>query len=74
MRTAFMTLTGGSVQKSDLIDLLEREGRKFVRLPNGFEYEERDVEVGIRGDAGRLQIISGISQGEEIILTIREAE
>ena len=53
--------------------VLEVEGRKIVRvLKDGKDYEEREVTVGIRGDEGRVQILDGLSAGDEIIVSIRD--
>lgn len=46
-------------------------GNKFVRIPNGNEFEKRIVKTGLRADGGRLEITEGLVEGEEIILTIR---
>lgn len=47
-------------------------GRKYVRtLVDGAE-KRQDVEIGVRGDDGLIEILSGLSGGEEVILSIRE--
>jgi len=53
--------------------VLERQdGTLYVRLPNGNGFDEVDVEVGLRGDEGRRQILAGLSEGQTVILTIRD--
>lgn len=55
--------------------ILEQDGRRFVRVltdPKTAAYEERDVETGLRGDNGEIEIVSGLEDGEEIITFIRE--
>lgn len=47
-------------------------GGKYVRtLVNGVE-TRKDVVIGLRGDDGFVEILSGLSVGEEVILAIRE--
>lgn len=48
------------------------DGTKYVRLPRGESFEERIVEVGLRGDGGLWQVLSGLTDGETVIVTIRE--
>jgi HlyD family secretion protein len=48
--------------------VLERDGIKYVRvLVNGM-VEEREVETGLRGDLGRIEITSGLEVGEEVVI------
>jgi multidrug efflux pump subunit AcrA (membrane-fusion protein) len=47
-------------------------GQKYVRLLVGGVETRRDVEIGVRGDGGLIEIVSGLSGGEEVILAIRE--
>lgn len=49
------------------------DGSKYVRVPGGDLFIERDVETSLRGDNGLIEILKGLTEGEEIILTIREA-
>jgi len=55
--------------------VIRDNGRTFVRVvtnPETGQYEERDVTIGLRGDEGQTEIISGISEGEEVITFIQE--
>lgn len=47
------------------------ENQKYIRVPRGRGYEEVLVEVGLRADGGKLQLLSGVEEGDEIIITIR---
>jgi len=51
--------------------LEKSDGVKYVRLPNGEDFEERIIEVGLRGDGGVWQVLSGLTGGETVIVTIR---
>ncbi len=49
--------------------LRTEEGKTFVRvLSDQKEVEEREVEVGMRGEGFRVEIISGLSAGEKVIV------
>ncbi|MBU0646410.1 efflux RND transporter periplasmic adaptor subunit [Patescibacteria group bacterium] len=53
--------------------VLERsDGIKYVRVPGGDLFVEREVKTGLRGDGGKVEIKEGLSEGEEVIITIRE--
>lgn len=44
------------------------DGRRFVRMLDGENIKNIDVEVGIRDLQGNLEIKSGLKEGDEIIL------
>jgi RND family efflux transporter MFP subunit len=49
--------------------LKTEEGKTFVRvLPDQKEIEEKEVEAGMRGEGFRVEIISGLSAGEKVIV------
>lgn len=43
-----------------------KNGKKFVKLANG-EIREIEVETGIRGSDGNIEIIKGINEGNKVI-------
>ncbi|MFH1089923.1 MAG: biotin/lipoyl-binding protein [Candidatus Uhrbacteria bacterium] len=47
------------------------DGTKYVRLPSGDSYKEQTVTIGTRGDEGMMEILSGLSENETIIVSIR---
>lgn len=50
-----------------------REGdRTFVDLPRGVDSERREVTIGIEGDDGMIEVKSGLSEGEEIIVSRKD--
>lgn len=60
-----------SDQKTGVIIIPQRavfakNGKKFVKLANG-EIKEVEVEAGIRGSEGNIEIVKGISEGDKII-------
>jgi len=44
------------------------DGKKIVRVLVGGLVEEREVTVGLRGSDGRTEIVSGIEDGDEVIV------
>ena len=48
--------------------LQSRNGSTYVRVLKNGSVEERDVTIGLRGDLGRVEILSGLEEGEEIII------
>jgi HlyD family secretion protein len=49
-----------------------KEGRRFVRVLKGEQIEEVEVEIGLRGNEGEVEIISGVSEGERVITFIKK--
>ncbi len=51
-------------------DVVSRDGKKFVQVLVDEKQdltEEREVEVGLRGTEGQVEIISGLKKGEKVI-------
>lgn len=48
--------------------LQARNGSTYVRVLTNGVIEERDVTVGLRGDLGRVEILSGLDEGEEVVI------
>jgi len=76
--TANVTVTTDTVEDALVLPqraILEKNGQKVVRLltdPAHGIYEEVPVTLGIRGDNGVVQIVSGLSEGQEVITFIKE--
>ena len=51
--------------------VLKRGDLKIVRLLKGKDIEEVEVITGLRGDQGRVEVISGLSEGDEVIISIK---
>ncbi|MFZ3054520.1 MAG: HlyD family efflux transporter periplasmic adaptor subunit [Minisyncoccales bacterium] len=41
---------------------------KYVRVLKGEEIEERIIKLGLKADDGKVEVLSGLSEGEEIVL------
>lgn len=48
--------------------LQSRNGSTYVRVLTNGVTEERDVTVGLRGDLGRVEILSGLEEGDEVVI------
>ncbi|MDG1949446.1 MAG: efflux RND transporter periplasmic adaptor subunit, partial [bacterium] len=49
--------------------IFEKDGLDHVRvMDKRGNVEERHVETGIRGDLGRIEILSGLESGEEVVI------
>jgi len=46
----------------------KRQERYFVNKYEEGNYEQQEVEVGIFGDEGFVQILSGLTEGDIIVL------
>jgi RND family efflux transporter MFP subunit len=54
--------------------VIRQEGRTFVRVIENGELREADVRLGLRGEGGRIEILSGLNEGERVITFIRDAD
>ncbi len=54
--------------------LQEKDGRKFVRVISVGQPVEKTVEVGLRGDEGEIEIVSGLAAGEKVIVFEKTAK
>lgn len=54
--------------------VLRRDSVEYVRVvaDNELGYEERTVEVGLRGDDGFVEILSGVNEGDVVVVRIAE--
>jgi len=73
--TANITIT--TEQKSDVISVPQgvvtnRNGIKYVSLKKGDSLEEREVTTGMVSSLGYVEIISGLSRGDEVVLKLAE--
>lgn len=67
-----------TVKKDDVLmvpqrAVLERSDKtKYVRIPNGENFNEQTVTIGTRGDEGLLEIVSGLTENQTVIVSIRD--
>lgn len=55
--------------------VVEQGGKEIVRIPlNNTEYQEKEVQTGLKGSGGKIEIISGLEEGEQIIRYIKDSD
>lgn len=55
--------------------VLTQDGHKIVRISKddkGNDWIEKEVETGLRGSDGNIEIIKGISEGDKVIVFLKE--
>lgn len=53
--------------------ILEKEGKKIIRVPkDNFQFEEIEIETGLEGSRGEVEIISSLKEGQKIILFVKK--
>lgn len=66
-------ITIKTIEKEDVLVVSElavsrREGKAFVNVLVGNDIEEREVELGARGDGRLVEVITGLREGEKVLL------
>ena len=50
--------------------IIQKEGGKFVLIEKGEnQTEEKKIEIGLRGSDGNVEIVSGLSENEKVIIS-----
>jgi len=49
--------------------VLERDGKKFVVVKAGEGVEEREITVGAVSSLGNIEIVNGLSEGDQVVLS-----
>ncbi|MCA9358797.1 efflux RND transporter periplasmic adaptor subunit [Candidatus Kaiserbacteria bacterium] len=52
--------------------VVERDGDRFVRTWDGLKLDYIKIETGLRGSDGQIEILSGVTEGQDIITFARE--
>jgi multidrug efflux pump subunit AcrA (membrane-fusion protein) len=52
--------------------IINKDGKKVIRILKDGEVEYREPEIGLRGDNGLTEIASGVSEGEEVVTAVRD--
>lgn len=69
--TANVTITTGRAENALIIPIRavrSEDGKRSVRVLKGKEAIDVDVTLGLRGDDGRVQIMSGLNAGDQVIV------
>lgn len=51
--------------------IVEKEGGKYVRILSNKKISESAVEIGLRGDGGMVEVLSGVNEGDEAVTFIK---
>jgi multidrug efflux pump subunit AcrA (membrane-fusion protein) len=51
---------------------VKENGREFVRVVINGELEERDIETGLRGSEGYVEVLAGLQEGEKVVTFIKD--
>jgi multidrug efflux pump subunit AcrA (membrane-fusion protein) len=54
--------------------VIYREGKKYVQILENEELKEIKVTTGLRGDGGMMEILSGLSEGQEVVTFIKNGK
>lgn len=52
--------------------VIEKNGKNMVRIPIDGDFQEIEVETGLVGADGNIEIISGLKEGDEVITFIKK--
>jgi len=52
--------------------VITKDGRKVVRVLKGEEILEVEVQTGLRGSDGNVEIVEGVGEGERVIIFLEE--
>ena len=48
----------------------DNENKKFVRVSNGTGAEDIYVKLGMKGDGGKVEVLAGLDEGREVIVSV----
>ena len=49
-------------------DAISENGRTTVRIFKNGKIEEREIQIGLEGNDNKIEVISGLSEGEEVVI------
>lgn len=53
---------------------IKTNGGKYVRVLENGELKEVSVKVGLRGDGGQVEILEGLKEGDEVVVSVTEVK
>ena len=56
--------------------ILKKDNKKIVRILNadGIDFKETEVKTGLRGSNGNIEILSGVNEGDKIVISIKNGD
>lgn len=51
--------------------VIEQDGKRIVRVLWGGQVNEMPVTLGLRGDEGLIEVVSGLNEGDEVVTFVR---
>jgi len=51
--------------------IFEKDGKKFVRIVEGDNLKEIEIQVGLKGVQGEVEIISGLKEGDKVVTFLK---
>lgn len=70
--TANLTIKTGDRQNAIVIptrSIRERDGKRYVRLLDRGAPKEVNIELGLRGDEGRAEVVNGLKENDIVIIS-----
>jgi len=52
--------------------IVEKNDKKYIRILAGESYREQQVETGLMGSEGEIEVISGLKEGDKVITFIKQ--
>lgn len=52
--------------------IVEKNDKKYIRILAEKDYQEQEVETGLMGSEGEIEIISGLKEGDKVITFIKQ--
>lgn len=52
--------------------IIYKDSKRFVKIVKGETLEEVEVKIGIKGSEGKVEIVSGVNEGDKVVTLIRE--
>ncbi len=63
-----------TAKKEGVLTVLERntfteDGKRYVNIINNGDVEKREIQVGMKGEGRVFQVLSGLNEGEKVLIT-----
>lgn len=67
-----ITMSRSDVLAIPTIAIKEKNNKKIVETLEGKQVVQKEVATGVRGDGGMIEILSGLNQGDKVIISKNE--